>query len=78
MEGNKSSATLTIRLIRSFVHTNWKPFVIHNINLDSIKTEELIEYVYKSFPDSKLSPPFKTYSGYDTLKVQYCFYLILI
>jgi hypothetical protein len=70
-----SKKTLTIRIIRSFIHANWKPYVIHDVDLSSILTEELIELIYNSLSQRrvKLPPPFISYKGYDTLKV--CIFL---
>ncbi|XP_021956280.1 UPF0538 protein C2orf76 homolog [Folsomia candida] len=70
IDKDKKEATLTIRLIRSFVHTNWKPFVIHKIDLNLVTTEDLFKIIYASLPHAKLPPPFLSYKGFDTLKVE--------
>lgn len=70
IDKDKKEATLTIRLIRSFVHTNWKPFVIHKIDLNLVTTEDLFKIIYASLPHAKLPPPFLSYKGFDTLKVK--------
>jgi len=67
---NCTGATLTIRLIRSFEFRNWKPFVLHNVPLESTKTEDLEELIGRFIRDSTLPPPFKNLS-LDTLKIEY-------
>lgn len=39
-----SEAVLTVRLVRSFEHRNFKPVVYKNVNLDQ-KVEEFIDLV---------------------------------
>jgi len=63
-------ATLTIRLIRSFAHANWKPFVIHNVDLGKTTTDDLVKLIYEKLPTASLGPPFKSYKGFDSLKIE--------
>ncbi|KAJ8415246.1 hypothetical protein AAFF_G00009440 [Aldrovandia affinis] len=63
-----SEAVLTIRLVRSFEHRNFKPVVFRSINLDQT-VEEFIELVRKDISiRAGLPPPFKKFA-YDTMKI---------
>ncbi|KAL1774731.1 hypothetical protein HispidOSU_000856 [Sigmodon hispidus] len=61
-------ATITVRLIRSFEHRNFKPLVYHEVNLDQT-VEEFIIFLKQDVPlRTSLPPPFRNYK-YDTLKI---------
>lgn len=62
--------TLTVRLIRSFEHRNWKPLVLRRVSLDWT-TEELKEEIEEELQASPIRDIFKKYKGYDTLKIEY-------
>ncbi|ODM95341.1 hypothetical protein Ocin01_11330 [Orchesella cincta] len=66
---SSSNATLTIRVIRSFEHRNWKPLVIHNINLD-MTFGELQALVNDKLVSSSFPPPFKKLVHYDAFKLE--------
>ncbi|XP_061464955.1 UPF0538 protein C2orf76 homolog isoform X2 [Rhineura floridana] len=61
-------ATVTVRLVRSFEHRNFKPVVYHDVNLDHT-VKEFIEFVKKDVAlRTGLPPPFKKYR-YDKMKI---------
>ncbi|KAI1899392.1 hypothetical protein AGOR_G00061300 [Albula goreensis] len=63
-----SEAVLTIRLVRSFEHRNFKPVVFRGVDLDQ-KVEEFIALVRQDISSrTGLPPPFKKFS-YDTMKI---------
>jgi hypothetical protein len=37
-----TNATITVRIIKSFEYRNFKNLVLHNLNLETIKTDELL------------------------------------
>nr|XP_011757983.1 UPF0538 protein C2orf76 homolog isoform X4 [Macaca nemestrina] len=60
--------TITVRLIRSFEHCNFKPIVYHGVNLDQT-VKEFIIFLKQDVPlRTSLPPPFRNYK-YDTLKI---------
>ncbi|PNJ58646.1 UPF0538 protein C2orf76 homolog isoform X1 [Pongo pygmaeus] len=60
--------TITVRLIRSFEHRNFKPVVYHGVNLDQT-VKEFIIFLKQDVPlRTSLPPPFRNYK-YDTLKI---------
>ncbi|NP_001086381.1 UPF0538 protein C2orf76 homolog isoform X1 [Xenopus laevis] len=60
--------TVTVRLVRSFEHRNFRPVVYHGVNLDQ-KVQEFIMQINDDIPQrASLPQPFKKHS-YDTLKV---------
>uniref|UniRef100_A0A8P0SAG5 Chromosome 19 C2orf76 homolog n=2 Tax=Canis lupus familiaris TaxID=9615 RepID=A0A8P0SAG5_CANLF len=60
--------TITVRLIRSFEHRNFKPIVYHGVNLDQT-TKEFIVFLKQDIPlRTSLPPPFRNYK-YDKLKI---------
>uniref|UniRef100_G7PN51 CB076 protein n=1 Tax=Macaca fascicularis TaxID=9541 RepID=G7PN51_MACFA len=60
--------TITVRLIRSFEHRNFKPIVYHGVNLDQT-VKEFIIFLKQDVPlRTSLPPPFRNYK-YDTLKI---------
>uniref|UniRef100_A0A8V0Z8R8 C2orf76 homolog n=1 Tax=Gallus gallus TaxID=9031 RepID=A0A8V0Z8R8_CHICK len=62
------SSTITVRLVRSFEHRNFRPVVYHGVNLDQT-VKQFIAFVQKDVPSrTGLPPPFKTYK-YDTMKI---------
>ncbi|XP_017167942.1 UPF0538 protein C2orf76 homolog isoform X4 [Mus musculus] len=61
-------ATLTVRLIRSFEHRNFKPVVYHGVNLHQT-VKEFIIFLKQDVPlRTSLPPPLRNYK-YDTLKI---------
>uniref|UniRef100_A0A8C2M227 RIKEN cDNA 3110009E18 gene n=1 Tax=Cricetulus griseus TaxID=10029 RepID=A0A8C2M227_CRIGR len=61
-------ATVTVRLIRSFEHRNFKPVVYHRVNLDQT-VKEFIIFLKQDVPlRTSLPPPLRNYK-YDTLKI---------
>ncbi|XP_006921069.1 UPF0538 protein C2orf76 homolog isoform X2 [Pteropus alecto] len=60
--------TITVRLIRSFEHRNFKPVVYHRVNLDQT-VKEFIVFLKQDVPlRTSLPPPFRNYK-YDKLKI---------
>nr|XP_025713137.1 UPF0538 protein C2orf76 homolog isoform X1 [Callorhinus ursinus] len=60
--------TITVRLVRSFEHRNFKPIVYHGVNLDQT-TKEFIVFLKQDIPlRTNLPPPFRNYK-YDKLKI---------
>ncbi|XP_027710521.1 UPF0538 protein C2orf76 homolog isoform X3 [Vombatus ursinus] len=58
---SSEKATITVRLIRSFEHRNFKPLVYHGVNLDQT-VKEFIVFLKKDVPlRTGLPPPFKHY-----------------
>ncbi|KAL0963569.1 hypothetical protein UPYG_G00308080 [Umbra pygmaea] len=63
-----SQVVLTVRLVRSFEHRNFKPVVFSGVNLDQT-VQEFIKLVKNDATTrAGLPPPFKTF-GYDTMKI---------
>uniref|UniRef100_A0A6Q2YMR4 Uncharacterized protein n=2 Tax=Esox lucius TaxID=8010 RepID=A0A6Q2YMR4_ESOLU len=63
-----SEAVLTVRLVRSFEHRNFKPVVFSGVNLDQT-VQEFIQFVKNDVATrGGLPPPFKKF-GYDTMKI---------
>ncbi|KAK1788996.1 hypothetical protein P4O66_014957, partial [Electrophorus voltai] len=63
-----SEAILTVRLVRSFEHRNFKPVVLRGVNLNQ-QVEEFIASVKNDVSTrADLPPPFKKF-GYDTMKI---------
>ncbi|XP_060033982.1 UPF0538 protein C2orf76 homolog isoform X3 [Erinaceus europaeus] len=61
-------ATVTVRLIRSFVHHNFKPIVYHGVDLDQT-VKDFIVFLKQDIPvRTSLPPPFRNYK-YDKLKI---------
>ncbi|KAM3862199.1 UPF0538 protein C2orf76 homolog [Diretmus argenteus] len=61
-------AVVTVRLVRSFEHRNFKPVVFPGVNLDQT-VEEFIQHVKDDIATrAGLPPPFKKFS-YDTMKI---------
>ncbi|KAM8933872.1 UPF0538 protein C2orf76 homolog [Pelodytes ibericus] len=61
-------ATVTVRLVRSFEHRNFRPIVYHGVNLQQ-SVGEFLQHVKRDITTrAGLPPPFKTYS-YDTMKI---------
>ncbi|KAM6078931.1 UPF0538 protein C2orf76 homolog isoform 1-T4 [Theristicus caerulescens] len=62
------NSTITVRLVRSFKHRNFRPVVYHGVNLDQT-VKQFITFVRKDVPSrTGLPPPFKNYK-YDTMKI---------
>ncbi|XP_040835055.1 UPF0538 protein C2orf76 homolog isoform X1 [Ochotona curzoniae] len=60
--------TITVRLIRSFEHRNFRPVVYHGVNLDQT-VKEFIVFLKQDIPlRTSLPPPFRNYK-YDKLKI---------
>ncbi|XP_070363634.1 UPF0538 protein C2orf76 homolog isoform X3 [Equus asinus] len=63
-----SEVTVTVRLIRSFEHRNFRPVVYHGVNLDQT-VKEFIVFLKQDIPlRTSLPPPFRNYK-YDKLKI---------
>ncbi|XP_053803261.1 UPF0538 protein C2orf76 homolog isoform X2 [Vidua chalybeata] len=62
------SSTVTVRLVRSFEHRNFRPVVYHGVPLDQT-VKEFMAFVRRDVSSrSGLPPPFKNYK-YDTMKI---------
>ncbi|XP_008118988.1 UPF0538 protein C2orf76 homolog isoform X3 [Anolis carolinensis] len=65
---SSGDVTLTVRLVRSFEHRNFKPVVYHGVSLDQT-VKEFIQFVKNDVAlRTTLPPPFKKYK-YDTMKI---------
>ncbi|KAI3356601.1 hypothetical protein L3Q82_017799 [Scortum barcoo] len=65
MEGG---AVVTVRLVRSFEHRNFKPVVFHGVSVDQT-VRQFIQFVRDDIATRPgLPPPFKNYA-YDTMKI---------
>ncbi|XP_069636985.1 UPF0538 protein C2orf76 homolog isoform X3 [Haliaeetus albicilla] len=54
-------STITVRLVRSFEHRNFRPVVYHGVNLDQT-VKQFINFVRKDVSSrTGLPPPFKNY-----------------
>ncbi|KAM8856508.1 UPF0538 protein C2orf76 homolog [Spinachia spinachia] len=64
----RALAVLTVRLVRSFEHRNFRPLVFHGVSLDGTVQDfvQLVRHDIATRPG--LPPPFKTFA-YDTLKI---------
>ncbi|KAK6483000.1 UNVERIFIED_CONTAM: hypothetical protein FKN15_033516 [Acipenser sinensis] len=61
-------AVLTVRLVRSFEHRNFKPVVFQNVSLDQT-VKAFIAFVRNDITTRPgLPPPFKKHA-YDTMKI---------
>ncbi|KAK5861622.1 hypothetical protein PBY51_023004 [Eleginops maclovinus] len=63
-----AGAVITVRLVRSFEHRNFKPVVFHSVNLENTVQDfiELVRHDIATRPG--LPPPFRKYA-YDTMKI---------
>lgn len=62
------AAVVTVRLVRSFEHRNFKPVVFHGVDVDQ-KVHDFIQLVRDDIATRPgLPPPFKKYA-YDTMKI---------
>ncbi|XP_063788900.1 UPF0538 protein C2orf76 homolog isoform X1 [Pseudophryne corroboree] len=60
--------TVTVRLVRSFQHRNFRPVVYHDVILDQT-VQEFLEHIKNDIAvRDGLPPPFKKHS-YDTMKI---------
>jgi hypothetical protein len=70
MDGEKATgATVTIRVVRSFVHRNIRHLVLHDVNLNESVADFLQKCLVAVKQQRSFPPPVKNYP-YDTLKVQ--------
>ncbi|KAM9347651.1 UPF0538 protein C2orf76 homolog [Symphorus nematophorus] len=61
-------AVVTVRLVRSFEHRNFKPVVFSGVRVEQT-VEEFIEFVRNDIATRPgLPPPFRKYT-YDTMKI---------
>ncbi|KAM5265451.1 UPF0538 protein C2orf76 homolog isoform 1-T2 [Hipposideros larvatus] len=60
--------TITVRLIRSFEHRNFKPVVYRGVNLDQTVKEFIVFLKQDVLLRTSLPPPFRNYK-YDKLKI---------
>ncbi|KAH0621337.1 hypothetical protein JD844_022497 [Phrynosoma platyrhinos] len=66
---SSGEVTLTVRLVRSFEHRNFRPIVYHGISLDQT-VKELIQFVKNDVAlRTGLPPPFKKYKYDPFLKL---------
>ncbi|MBN3326850.1 CB076 protein, partial [Atractosteus spatula] len=61
-------AVLTVRLVRSFEHRNFKPVVFRNVNLNQTVKEFIAAVKDDVSARPGLPPPFKKFE-YDTMKI---------
>ncbi|XP_032920204.1 UPF0538 protein C2orf76 homolog isoform X1 [Catharus ustulatus] len=62
------SSTVTVRLVRSFEHRNFRPVVYHGVPLEQT-VKDFMAFVRKDVSSrAGLPPPFKNYK-YDTMKI---------
>ncbi|KAG6937850.1 chromosome 2 orf 76, partial [Chelydra serpentina] len=65
---SSENSTITVRLVRSFEHRNFRPVVYHGVNLDQT-VKQFITFVRNDVSlRTGLPPPFKKYK-YDTMKI---------
>ncbi|XP_060909544.1 UPF0538 protein C2orf76 homolog [Labrus mixtus] len=65
---SSSDAVITVRLVRSFEHRNFKPVVFHGVDLDQT-VPDFIQLVKDGIATrAGLPPPFRKYA-YDTMKI---------
>ncbi|XP_024080281.1 UPF0538 protein C2orf76 homolog isoform X1 [Terrapene carolina triunguis] len=65
---SSENSTITVRLVRSFEHRNFRPVVYHGVNLDQT-VKQFITFVKNDVSlRTGLPPPFKKYK-YDTMKI---------
>nr|XP_040150043.1 UPF0538 protein C2orf76 homolog isoform X4 [Ictidomys tridecemlineatus] len=60
--------TITVRLIRSFEHRNFKSVVYHGVNLDQTVRDFIVFLKQDVSLRTSLPPPFRNYK-YDKLKI---------
>ncbi|XP_053184079.1 UPF0538 protein C2orf76 homolog [Scomber japonicus] len=62
------TAVVTVRLVRSFEHRNFRPVVFHGVSVEQTVQEfiQLVRHDIATRPG--LPPPFKKYA-YDTMKI---------
>ncbi|MEE6524043.1 hypothetical protein FKM82_023242, partial [Ascaphus truei] len=65
---SSQDVTVTVRLVRSFEHRNFRPVVYHGVNLDQTVREFLAHVKNDITVRAGLPPPFKKYT-YDTMKI---------
>lgn len=65
---SSEEVTITVRLVRSFEHRNFRPIIYHNVDLNQT-VKEFIMLVQNDVPLRQgLPPPFKKHT-YDTMKI---------
>ncbi|CAJ1078877.1 UPF0538 protein C2orf76 homolog [Xyrichtys novacula] len=65
---SSSGAVVTVRLVRSFEHRNFKPVVFQGVSLDQT-VQDFIQMVKDDITTRPgLPPPFRKH-GYDTMKI---------
>ncbi|XP_019335876.1 UPF0538 protein C2orf76 homolog isoform X1 [Alligator mississippiensis] len=71
---SSETATITVRLVRSFEHRNFRPVVYHGVRLDQT-VKQFVAFVRNVFlllidvsSRAGLPPPFRNYK-YDTMKI---------
>ncbi|XP_044834209.1 UPF0538 protein C2orf76 homolog isoform X1 [Mauremys mutica] len=65
---SSENSTITVRLVRSFEHRNFRPVVYHGVNLDQT-VKQFMTFVKNDVSlRTGLPPPFKKYK-YDTMKI---------
>ncbi|XP_019409403.1 PREDICTED: UPF0538 protein C2orf76 homolog isoform X1 [Crocodylus porosus] len=65
---SSETATITVRLVRSFEHRNFRPVVYHGVHLDQT-VKQFVAFVRNDVSSrTGLPPPFRNYK-YDTMKI---------
>ncbi|KAM4626996.1 UPF0538 protein C2orf76 homolog [Discoglossus pictus] len=65
---SSDEVTVTVRLVRSFQHRNFRPVVYHGVQLDQT-VQDFISHVQQDIATrAGLPPPFRQHS-YDTMKI---------
>ncbi|KAM9850492.1 UPF0538 protein C2orf76 homolog isoform 1-T1 [Aulostomus maculatus] len=63
-----AEAVVTVRLVRSFEHRNFRPVVFHGVRLDQT-VQDFTRFVRDDIASRPgLPPPFRKF-GYDTMKI---------
>ncbi|XP_072253901.1 UPF0538 protein C2orf76 homolog [Leuresthes tenuis] len=63
-----AEAVVTVRLVRSFQHRNFKPVVLHGVQLDQSVQDFMSLVRHDIATRAELPPPFRTFA-YDTMKI---------
>ncbi|KAM4558083.1 UPF0538 protein C2orf76 homolog [Odontesthes bonariensis] len=63
-----AEAVVTVRLVRSFQHRNFKPVVLHGVKLDQSVHDFICLVRHDITSRAELPPPFRNYA-YDTMKI---------
>ncbi|GCB84473.1 hypothetical protein scyTo_0025191 [Scyliorhinus torazame] len=59
---SSEKVTITVRLVRSFEHRNFRPVVYHDVNVNQ-SVKEFLNFLQNDIPSKPgLAPPFKKYT----------------